>query len=253
MLVVNMFLRLCIPQHFEIRSLPPDTYCRKYGEYLPASHEYNFLTLRTKDHDRSETDDYLSTLLHGTKYFLRHPILKVLAADALIISALSFFIVWTYQPILLELGLPLAYLGIVQGICVVFEIIVSSSFSHLERISGSRLRYTFISAILIAAGLIVLSLSKSLMLAIISSIIVFAFGFTRGVLFGNYMNKHIESKNRATVLSAISMFGTLARTIMYPFIGLMMEFSLNITVLSLGILVIAVSAHSRVQEHMLLD
>jgi MFS family permease len=211
------------------------------------------LTLQEYRHHKQEEENYLTTLLHGTNYFLRHPVLRILAMDALIISALSFFIVWTYQPVILELGLPLAFLGIIHGVCVLFEIMVSGSFEKLEKFSGSKLRYTFISALLIAAGLIVLSLSRSLILAILASIIVFAFGFTRGVLFSNYMNKHIESKNRATVLSAISMFGTLARTILYPFIGLMMEYSVNMTLLLLGVMVIVVSSVSRVEEHMLLD
>ena len=73
------------------------------------------------------------------------------------------------------------------------------------------------------------------------------------MFFQNYMNKFIESKNRATVLSAVSMSETFARAIMYPLIGLIIQYSLTIGSLVIGLLIMVVSFFSKVEEDMLID
>lgn len=200
-----------------------------------------------------ETTRYLKVLLDGTKYFFKHRILRVLAFDSVSISALTFFVIWIYQPYLMELGLPLALIGVVHAGIVMSEILIMNNFKPLENLFGGKLNYIFYSSLLIGLCYILFSMTTNLYFGIILSLIVAGFGFTRKFLMTHYMNKYIESENRATVLSTVSMLGTFVKTIMYPIIGLLMEYSLNISLLILGILVIISSFFSRTEEHMLID
>lgn len=200
-----------------------------------------------------ETTRYLNVLLKGTKYFFKHKILRILAFDSVVISALTFFSIWIYQPYLMELGLPLSLLGVVHAGLVLSQISVMNNFGFLERLFGSKLKYIFLSGLLVGFAYILFSITNNLYLGISLILVITGFGFTRRVLMDSYMNKYIESNNRATVLSTISMMSTLIKTLMYPVIGLLMEVSLNITLLILGILVIVSALVSKLEEYMLID
>jgi len=187
---------------------------------------------------KKESLRYVEQLTKGIKYFYKHKNLRILAFDAISVGALSFFIVWLNQPILLELGLALSTLGLIHATGTFSEVVISSNFSKLENLLGSKKNYALWTAIFIGVSFILLSLSSNLMLSIIFTIIIFGFGFTRPVLFNNYMNKYIASGSRATVLSTVSMVNNFTKALFYPLIGLLMEYSLNFTALVIGILII---------------
>lgn len=84
-------------------------------------------------------------------------------------------------------------------------------------------------------------------------LIIAGFGLTRETLFKNYMNKHIESSNRATVLSTVSMIKRLVDALLYPLIGYLAEVSLNNVLIGIGVLMIASALIARTQEDHLLD
>ncbi|MBN2368506.1 MFS transporter [Candidatus Woesearchaeota archaeon] len=211
-------------------------------------------TIKEPRYRKKETEEsYIKTLTGGIRYFFKHKLLRVLAFDYISIYVLSFFIIWTYQPLLLNLGLPLAFVGTIHSISAFFEILIMNNFHNLERLMKSKKNYLFFSAILISASFLILSVSGSIILTAILSILIFGFGFTRKTLYNHYMNKFIDSDNRATVLSAISMTESFARAIMYPLIGIVLQFSLNIGVLVIGVLIFFAAMFSRVEEHMLID
>ncbi|MFX0136498.1 MAG: hypothetical protein ACFFDN_22855, partial [Candidatus Hodarchaeota archaeon] len=82
-------------------------------------------------------------------------------------------------------------------------------------------------------------------------LIVIGFGFSRRIIFINGINKEIETENRATVLSTISMIGNFIRTILYPIVGILVMWSLNYTFIILGISIILMAVVSQVKnEHL---
>jgi small-conductance mechanosensitive channel len=83
--------------------------------------------------------------------------------------------------------------------------------------------------------------------------IICAFGLTRYVLFQSYFNKHIESHNRATVISTISMFNSIVQAIVYPIVGYLVEWSLPTTLSIIGISILVCTFVSRVREEYLID
>ena len=90
-------------------------------------------------------------------------------------------------------------------------------------------------------------------LMLVAIVLIIAFGMTRAPLLISYMNKHIPSQERATVLSTINMFQTLSFVIVYPLVGFSVDWSLTMTLIFLGIAGIGFSLISRVKEEYLID
>jgi len=196
---------------------------------------------------------YLETLTKGVRYFYSHKVLRILTFDGISIAVLAFLIIWTYQLLLLDLKLDIMYFGAVTAMLTGLQAVIMSNFGLLEKIVGSRKNYLTISAIIPGAGFILLGFSKNVVLSIILILLIAGFGISRYILVSNYMNKHIKSNIRATVLSAASMLESLGLAIMYPLVGLLAEWSLNYTFIIIGVLIIFATVVSRVEERHLID
>ncbi|NVM29656.1 MAG: MFS transporter [Candidatus Helarchaeota archaeon] len=199
---------------------------------------------------------YMGILKDGVKVFYRSKILKILAFDMIAIGTISFLMFWLYQPMLLQLNIDIIYFGIIHAIWVGGEIIIMNSYERLEKLLRSKKRYLFFSAFIAGIMFIIGGIGlafASIPLMIISIVLLASFGFSRYPLLLNYLNKHIPSPERATVLSTINMFQTLCLVIIYPLIGLMEEWSLVNTLIILGIAGVIFSVISRVKEEYLID
>ena len=84
-------------------------------------------------------------------------------------------------------------------------------------------------------------------------LVIAGFGLSRGVLLENYMNKHIESSLRATVLSTVTMIQTLVMGLMYLVVGILVEWSLRGALISIGAAVIVCALLARTKEEHLID
>ena len=63
------------------------------------------------------------------------------------------------------------------------------------------------------------------------------------------MNTHIESSNRATVLSGVSMLERVITSIFYPLAGILTDISLDWTFLVMGLITLTASLFLRVGEN----
>ncbi len=196
---------------------------------------------------------YLKTVTEGVNYFKKHKTLRILAFDKISVAALVFFIIWLYQPLFTLFNIPIAYFGLMLGAMAAVQAITLNSFSSLERVFKSKKNYLFWSAIVSGVAFILLGFNNSIVFALVLILVASAFGLSRYVLLNNYMNKHIDSHNRATVLSSVSMVDRLFRAILYPIVGLLVEWSLFITFIIIGVAIIASTAFSRVEEGHLVD
>ncbi|MBU0979945.1 MAG: MFS transporter [Nanoarchaeota archaeon] len=196
---------------------------------------------------------YFRTLTNGIHYFRKHTILKILAFDAISIWALSFFVFWTAQPLMMILAVPIIYFGFVNSAMAGMEVLAMNNFARLERWSGSKRNFMAYSAIIPGLGFITLSMTDYVPAVMILFILIAGFGMSRQVLISNYMNKHIPSHNRATVMSTVSMLTKLTSAILYPIVGLLVEYSLNWTFILLGSAILIASVFSRVKEEHLID
>ena len=74
------------------------------------------------------------------------------------------------------------------------------------------------------------------------------FGYPRYLIYVNGINNQIGTENRATVLSTINMFGSLIMAIIYPFIGIIVEWNLFVVFIIIGILILIFTASTRVKN-----
>jgi hypothetical protein len=179
--------------------------------------------------------------------------LGILAFDKLSIWTLVFLLIWTYQPLLKLVGVPLVYFGFVHAGMTGFQIPVMNNFARLEKLAGSKKRYLVWSALIAGGAFVLLGLFPYAPLTIPLILVIAGFGLSRGVLLDNYMNKHIDSSVRATVISAVSMIGTLTMGVMYLSVGLLVEWSLRGTLVLIGAAVIACALLTKTKEEHLLD
>lgn len=212
------------------------------------------LTFREpKIKEGSESLRYFQALIGGVKYFYSHKVLKILALDGIVIAVLVFFLIWTYQLLLKQLNVNLVYFGVIHAIITASQIAAMNNFGRLERVFGSKSRYLFFSACISGLAFIFLGLNVYVIPAIVAMIIISGFGLSRFVLVSNYMQKHIESHNRATVLSASSMLQRFGSAVTYPLVGLMVEWSLSYALIVIGAVIVMFSLIPKIKDSYLLD
>jgi uncharacterized membrane protein len=109
------------------------------------------------------------------------------------------------------------------------------------------------SALIAGGAFVLLGINPYPLVAVFLLLVIAGFGLSRAVLLQNYMNKHIESSLRATVISTVSMIYTLVLGLLFLLAGLLVEWSLNGTLIIIGTAIILCALLSRTQEEYLLD
>ncbi len=215
---------------------------------------FSAITLKEPKHTKKKSQkNYINIMKEGVKFFYSNKILKILALDMVVIASIAYFMIWLYQPMLKQVGVDIAYFGVVHAAFVVSQILIISNYERLEKLFGSKKRLIFLSAAITGIMFIIGGLINSLPVVLLVIIIGGGFGLSRQPLFTSYINKHIPSEKRATVLSTISMFRRFTLVIVSPIVGLLTDWSLNYTLIILGAIAIIFSLISKVEEEHLID
>ena len=112
----------------------------------------------------------------------------------------------------------------------------------------NKLRLLIIFDLIIGISYIILGFTFNEFLGVMILLIIVAFGYPRYLLYVNGINNQIESENRATVLSATNMFGSLIRAIIYPFIGIIVMWNIFALFIIIGIAIILFTVITRVKN-----
>ncbi len=195
---------------------------------------------------------YFQQIKDGMSYFKNHRVLKILAFDRVVLDALFFLMFWIYPVLLMGRGLPLAYLGYVSTAILAARFFLINSFPHLERVFSKK-GYLLASGIIAGASYLFLGITHLLWISLVFLLLLAGFGLTRYVLFDHYVNKFIPTGKRATVLGTINMIEFFLLGITFPFIGKLVEWNIELTLIILGIVCISFSLISRVKEEHLID
>ncbi len=203
---------------------------------------------------KAKIKDYGKILREGISFFAGHKILKVLAFDMAIIGGFGYIMIWLFQPLLKEAGVPIFWYGFVQAAFVVAEIIILQKLHFFENIAGGKKQYLFLSAVIIGISFIAAGLMKNIFVALAAIMLIGGLGLTRPTLITNYANKHIPTAKRATILSAMSMLRRLVIVVANPAIGFVVDnFSLGSALIGLGAVTIIFAFYSGIEEKMLKD
>lgn len=205
------------------------------------------------EHKKKREKSYWKTLRGGVKYLGGHRELRILMFDYIVIGTLAFFIIWVYQVILQDYNLSIGWFGFVHGAIVVGEIIVLNNIERIEKLFGSKKNYLTYSSVIIGLLFLVLAFVRNIYIAVFSIFLIGSFGLTRKNLFSSYFNKFIESHNRATVLSVISMFYSLSMAILDIVLGAIVDWDLKVGLILVGVSIIVASLISGMKEEHLLD
>lgn len=194
---------------------------------------------------------YITLLIDGGQFFIRSPVLMLLTAELAFTNALAWGLIWLFQPLLTNAGLPVTYYGVVHAMACIGQIVFLSNIERLEGLLGSK-RILLVAATIVSGGsFVLLGITNHWVVVTILIIVGFTFSLPRIPIFSAYMNRYIPSDKRATVLSLTSMFRTLAIVVVNPAIGLLADWSVACAMISLGVGLMAVGLFSRIEERQL--
>ena len=203
--------------------------------------------------DCKDKESYWSTLRNGIKYLRGHKELKILLFNHVAIGTLPFFLIWVYQVILQNYNVPVGVFGFVHAFIVVGEILVLTWIIKLEKFFGGKKKYLVRSAILLSLLFLAMAFINNVYVALACIFLIGAFGLTRKQVFLSYFNKFIESHNRATVLSVVSMVYGFVQAVLYIILGKLIDFNLTVGLVVVGIGILLATIFSKVEEEHLID
>jgi MFS family permease len=174
----------------------------------------------------------------GLGLVLGRPALRRIALDFVAIGALSFLVIWLYQPLLEAAGIPIARFGPVHVALSLGQIAVLQAADRLEDLLGSRARVLLLCALAAGLGWIGLGLVHVPWAVTTLVVVAASFGLARGPLLGASLHRHLPSERRATALSGVSMLRTLGVVLANAAAGLAAEHSLHATALGVGVLLV---------------
>jgi MFS family permease len=211
------------------------------------------ITLKEPNHEleKKKTENYLKIIKSGITELTKNRVLRILAFNLIITESLVFFLIWTYQLYLEELNFLIEYFGFVAASLTIVQIIFMSLIPRLEKRYSNKKTFLQIYSVIPGIGFILMSMITFLPVSIALILIVLGMGLSRRILFTQGINKQIETENRATVLSTISMITSLIRTILYPIIGYLTMVNLGLTFILLGAMIIIFAIFSKIKNEYL--
>ncbi len=173
--------------------------------------EYEYVS---KDDDISET--YYEQIKDSALYVIRHRKIR-----AVIIYAMAFFIFfragfWYYQPYMEAVSLPVSTFGL---FFFLFNMVAAITSKYSDRIIKKTKSFTLMFVALLVLVSFALLGSVTLWIGVFAMLLQ---QVSRGLympVINKYVNKHIPSSRRATILSFISLATGLAAGLTLPLVG----------------------------------
>jgi MFS family permease len=195
---------------------------------------------------REDGDSSLRLLVDGVKMWQSNKQFRRLVLLALATVPFSDYLLNLYQPRFVDVGVPLVWLGLALALASVLSIFGARYAYWLEARLGTE------SSLLLVTGLpgaLYLAMAAALhpVLSVLAFCTLVGSMSLKDPVFSGHLNRHIESKNRATVLSLISMLSGLYVALMGLLIGRIGDFSLTCAFVFMGVIVLVGSLSFRVE------
>lgn len=196
---------------------------------------------------------FSTQMKEGWSYFKTHPYLMVMTFDMVWIWSLAFMIIWFQQVVLLDIGVDESLFGWFVTFGLISQMLALKSFPWLEKLLKSKKNVLTLSGLLPALGFALIAFYPSVATVLIALAFCTGFGLSRRTLYSSYVNKFIDSHQRATVNSYINVGINLTGFLIKPALGFLADYSLFATFLVLAAGCFLVTVFSRVEEEMLMD
>ncbi|SCY00614.1 MFS transporter [Alkaliphilus peptidifermentans] len=183
-----------------------------------------FITIFFKEppiHNKKNTRvKYLKQIIESGKYVLTHEKLKAIVLFSMVFFAFYRTGFWFFQPYMESVNIPVKYFGV---IFMIFNFVAAfaSKQSHVF-MEKTKPRTLVSMALLLIVSFILLGLIK--MWIGVAAILLqqAARGFYRPIIT-KYLNKHIPTDKRATILSFHSLGTNIAAAITLPLMGILKD------------------------------
>jgi MFS family permease len=199
------------------------------------------LLLREPEDDIAREEEGAFAILSSGLFLLySNRKLRRIVALSVLANPLTAYLITFYQPHLLAAGVGADWLGLSLALGSLLGA-ASSHFAHvLERILG--IRWALFTATLLPGLLyIALAFSSSSWPAVLTFVATFGAATLQRPIFSDYINRHIDSSRRTTVLSIISMLSGAYVAAMGMVTGALAEISLPLTFATIGVITIGAS------------
>jgi MFS family permease len=206
-------------------------------------------TLKEPNHDlEKETQKYLKIVKSGLNELRKNKALRALTLDSITIEVFTFFMIWTYQLYLEDLYVPILYYGFVAAGLALIQMVFSHYMPKWEEKIEDKQRFLLFYSLIPGVSYLLIAMTSFLPIGLVLIMLIVGFGFSRRFLFVKAINEQIETENRATVLSTVSMFGSIIRAGVYPLIGYCVMWDLKLGFIVLGAIVIVFALLSRIKN-----
>ncbi|MFT5453421.1 MAG: MFS family permease [Enterobacterales bacterium] len=161
-----------------------------------------------------------------------------------IIGAATLTMAWFSQPFFMSIGITSTFAFGIIGAILNIAVAIPSLYAHRieERFATNSLLYAFL--IFISLGYFLMGSTTS----VLGLVVLLIFNITRGVatpVLKDYMNRHIPSEMRATVMSIRSFITRIIFATTAPFLGYIADhYSLQQSLIVSGIIFLTLSSFS---------
>ena len=176
--------------------------------------------------------------LGSVHLLLTHRKLRKIFLLSLFTIPFSFVLVYIFQPYFQLSGVPAIWYGIAVSVASLLSFLAKVFAFTIERRLGVSRGVFVVSAL---PGILWLAMAVTFhpAFAVVLYILNDTAGNVRDPLFSDYLNRHIEGHNRATVLSTIAFAGSLYAIIIRPIAGLLADIDLRFAFLAMGSLIVS--------------
>ncbi|NMC36325.1 MFS transporter [Candidatus Beckwithbacteria bacterium] len=185
---------------------------------------------------QSEIRSAKQTIVESIRLFNSHSKLRRLSLNLVLVAAAAYFVIWLYQPLLSQIGIPIKYFGLFHAGTVAIEMLLSYNFITLEKLVGSASKYLWLTAVLVMLGFVAGGLLPGSIGVVLFLVLAGSFGLTRVYFATSHFHELVPSANRATMRSVLSMYIRLATAIANPIVGFLATKSLNLTLVLIALL-----------------
>ncbi len=201
---------------------------------------------------KKANDSFLEMGMLGLRTLFARRNLRAFVLNAVTISSVTFFAFWFYQPVAQRAGLGVAQLGFVGAGFNLFAALLLGNVRLLEKALGLR-RLLLLTALLPSVLFVALGFVRRLDLALVMLFLLVGCKMLRMPILNDFINRHVESENRATVISSVSLLERFITFLLYPAVGLLADAGLDYALWLLGALCAAFALGTRLSSLHLAD
>ncbi|MCK5107516.1 MAG: MFS transporter, partial [Nanoarchaeota archaeon] len=232
------------------RNHEPKTFILLFWLFVFGTTIAFILSLLIKEKKQPKKIKEISPLVlfkESTKHIFKNKSLRKIIYLYVFTMPFTHVIIFLFQPYFLVAGVPNAIWGIVMAAGMLLSAFLVKYAHWIEAKIGMK-KTIFLTTILPGVFYLAMAFMIGPMISFILYIFLMGVSPLRYPLFSQYQNDHIESHNRATVLSIISMITAIYLAIMRLILGKIANTNLILSFIVMGGLIVVGAIAFRIDE-----